>query len=93
MNTAYLQAGKLRVDILPRGTAWLDTGTVDALSEATEFIRTIERRQSLKIGAPEEVAWRQGWLDDDALRARAEELRKSGYGEYLLGLIERGRDA
>ncbi len=93
VNAAYLADGRLQVEVLPRGTAWLDTGTVDALSEATEFIRTIERRQSLKIGAPEEVAWRQGWLDDDALRARAQELRKSGYGEYLLGLIERGRDA
>jgi glucose-1-phosphate thymidylyltransferase len=93
VNAAYLAAGRLRVEVLPRGTAWLDTGTVDSLSEATEFVRTIERRQSLKIGAPEEVAWRRGWLGDDDLRTRAQVLRKSGYGEYLLGLVERGRDA
>ena len=93
VNAAYLSQGRLRVEVLPRGTAWLDTGTVDSLSEATEFVRTIERRQSLKVGAPEEVAWRQGWLDDDRLRERGEELRKSGYGEYLLGLIEQGRQA
>jgi glucose-1-phosphate thymidylyltransferase len=93
VNAAYLAAGRLRVEVLPRGTAWLDPGTVDTLSEATEFVRTIERRQSLKIGAPEEVAWRRGWLGDDDLRTRAQVLRKSGYGEYLLGLVERGRDA
>jgi glucose-1-phosphate thymidylyltransferase len=93
VNAAYLAQGRLRVEVLPRGTAWLDTGTVDALSDATEFVRTIERRQNLKVGAPEEVAWRRGWLDDDQLRDRGEELRKSGYGEYLLGLIEQGRDA
>lgn len=93
VNATYLARGRLRVEVLPRGTAWLDTGTVDSLSDATEFVRTIERRQNLKVGAPEEVAWRRGWLDDDQLRERGEELRKSGYGEYLLGLIEQGRDA
>ncbi|MEI5583396.1 MULTISPECIES: glucose-1-phosphate thymidylyltransferase RfbA [unclassified Agromyces] len=93
VNAAYLADGRLRVEVLPRGTAWLDTGTVDSLSDATEFVRTIERRQNLKVGAPEEVAWRQGWLDDDELRERALALRKSGYGEYLLGLLAQGRDA
>lgn len=93
VNAAYLAQGRLQVEVLPRGTAWLDTGTFDSLSDATEFVRTIERRQNLKVGAPEEVAWRQGWLDDDELRERGEALRKSGYGEYLLGLIEQGRDA
>ncbi|MGR0220630.1 glucose-1-phosphate thymidylyltransferase RfbA [Agromyces sp. ZXT2-6] len=93
VNAAYLAQGRLQVEVLPRGTAWLDTGTFDSLSDATEFVRTIERRQNLKVGAPEEVAWRQGWLDDAQLRERGEALRKSGYGEYLLGLIEQGRDA
>ena len=92
VNAAYLAEGRLQVEVLPRGTAWLDTGTVDSLSDATEFVRTIERRQNLKVGAPEEVAWRQGWLDDEALRERGHALRKSGYGEYLLGLLAQGRD-
>jgi len=89
INRQYLDAGRLRVDVLERGTAWLDTGTFDSLNDASNFIRTIEHRQGLKIGAPEEVAWRQGWLDDDELRERAEPLAKSGYGTYLLGLMER----
>ncbi|WP_430645833.1 glucose-1-phosphate thymidylyltransferase RfbA [Agromyces sp. GXS1127] len=93
VNAAYLADGRLEVEVLPRGTAWLDTGTVDSLSEATEFVRTVERRQNLKVGAPEEVAWRQGWIDDDALRARAADLSRSGYGAYLLSLIERGGSA
>ncbi len=88
VNRAYLAQGRLRVDILPRGTAWLDTGTFDSLLDAGNYIRTIELRQGLKIGVPEEVAWRIGLLSDDELRQRAEPLLKSGYGRYLLGLLE-----
>ncbi|WP_320535988.1 glucose-1-phosphate thymidylyltransferase RfbA [Pseudarthrobacter sp. IC2-21] len=88
VNRTYLEAGKLRVEILPRGTAWLDTGTFNDLNDASNFIRTVENRQGLKIGAPEEIAWRNGFLNDDELRQRAEPLVKSGYGAYLLGLLE-----
>jgi glucose-1-phosphate thymidylyltransferase len=84
----YLEAGRLNVEVLERGFAWLDTGTFDSLYDAGNFIRTLEHRQGLKVGAPEEVAWRQGFLTDDELRERAEPLLKSGYGEYLLGLLE-----
>ncbi len=90
LNRAYLERGRLRVEVLERGTAWLDTGTFDSLADATNFIRTIEARQGLKIGSPEEIAWRQGWLSDDELRERAEPLMKSGYGDYLVGLLESG---
>jgi glucose-1-phosphate thymidylyltransferase len=88
INRHYLERGRLQVEVLERGTAWLDTGTFDSLNDASNFIRTIEHRQGLKIGAPEEVAWRQGWLSDDELRQRAEPLRKSGYGDYLVGLVD-----
>ncbi len=88
VNRAYLERGKLAVTVLARGTAWLDTGTFDALNEAGNFIRTVEQRQGLKIGSPEEIAWRQGFLTDDELRMRAEAMLKSGYGDYLLGLLE-----
>ena len=91
VNRAYLQQGRLQVQVLPRGTAWLDTGTVDQMIDAADFVRTMERRTGLKIGAPEEVAWRQGFLTDDELRSRAEKLVKSGYGSYLLALLDRGR--
>jgi glucose-1-phosphate thymidylyltransferase len=88
INLAYLNQGRLAVEVLPRGTAWLDTGTFDSLIAAGEFVRVVESRQGLKIGCPEEVAWRAGFLSDDQLRARAETLTKSGYGEYLLGLLD-----
>ena len=87
VNRAYLRAGKLKVEVLPRGTAWLDTGTFDSLADATAFVRTVEARQGMKIGAPEEVAWRMGFIDDEGLRRRAEPLVKSGYGQYLLDLL------
>lgn len=91
INSAYLDQGRLQVQVLPRGTAWLDTGTFDQMTDAAEFVRTMERRTGLKIGVPEEIAWRKGFLTDDELCARAEKLVKSGYGAYLLELLERGR--
>jgi len=90
VNRAYLEAGKLQVEVLPRGTAWLDTGTVDDMLDAAEYVRTIDRRTGMKIGAPEEIAWRQGFLSDDELAERGTALKKSGYGAYLLALLERG---
>jgi len=88
VNEHYLRQGRLTVTVLDRGTAWLDTGTFASLRQATEFVSVVEERQGLKIGCIEEVAWRQGWLDDDALRGIAEPLAKSGYGSYLLGLLD-----
>jgi glucose-1-phosphate thymidylyltransferase len=84
----YLKAGELKVEIMGRGTAWLDTGTHDDLLAAANFISTIEKRQGLKVNCPEEVAFRNGWLTEEKLKSIAEPLRKSGYGEYLLKLIE-----
>ena len=89
INQTYLDRGRLAVEVLARGTAWLDTGTFDSLLDASDYVRTIERRQGLKIGVPEEVAWRVGFIDDDALAARAKTLLKSGYGAYLLELLQR----
>jgi len=88
VNRAYLEQGRLRVGVLERGFAWLDTGTFDSLNDANNFVQTVEHRQGLKIGCPEEAAWRQGFLTDDELRLRGEGLIKSGYGEYLLHLLD-----
>jgi glucose-1-phosphate thymidylyltransferase len=88
VNERYLAAGRLQVQVLERGTAWLDTGTVESMMQAAEYVRVIEARQGAKIGCIEEVAWRAGWIDDDALRRLAEPLVKSGYGEYLHRLLE-----
>ena len=87
VNRAYLEAGTLRVSVLPRGTAWLDTGTFDSLNEASNFVRTIQARQGLQVGCPEEAAWRQGFLTDEQLAQRGAAFAKAGYGEYLLGLL------
>jgi glucose-1-phosphate thymidylyltransferase len=87
VNRHYLEAGRLSVGVLPRGTAWLDTGTFDSLNDASNFVRTLESRQGLKVGSPEEAAWRQGFLSDRDLEQRAAALAKSGYGTYLLDLL------
>jgi glucose-1-phosphate thymidylyltransferase len=84
---AYLQKGKLKVSLLERGTAWLDTGTFNSMMEASEYIHVIEKRTGLKVGCIEEIAWRRGFIDDNQLRQLAEPLQKSGYGKYLLGML------
>jgi glucose-1-phosphate thymidylyltransferase len=91
VNQIYLNRGLLNVEALARGTAWLDTGTFDSLLDASDYVRTLERRQGLKVSIPEEVAWRMGWIDDEQLARRAHSLVKSGYGGYLLALLERSR--
>lgn len=93
VNRVYLEREKLQVEILPRGTAWLDTGTFSDLNDASEFVRTVQKRQGLSIGCPEEIGWRLGFLSDDELRERAAPLAKSGYGKYLLDLVAEGLDA
>jgi glucose-1-phosphate thymidylyltransferase len=87
VNDRYLQAGRLRVHPLERGTAWLDTGTIESMVQAGEYVRVIEDRQGYKIGCIEEAAWRAGWIDDDRLRTIAQPLLKSGYGRYLVDLV------
>ena len=88
LNRQYLDEGQLHVQLMGRGMAWLDTGTCDSLHEASSYIRTLEHRQTLKVGCPEEVAWRMGWITDDQLSTLAAPLRKSGYGIYLMQLLE-----
>ena len=88
INKAYLEQAKLKVGILSRGTAWLDTGTFNSLMQAGQFVQVIEERQGLKVGCIEEIAWRQGFINEEQLKQLAEPLRKSGYGEYLLGLLK-----
>lgn len=87
VNLEYLKCGKLRMELLSRGTAWLDTGTHDALHDASSFIQTIEKRQGLKVAAPEEIAWRMGYIDNSQLKKLAERLGKSAYGQYLVNLL------
>jgi glucose-1-phosphate thymidylyltransferase len=89
VNQIYLNRGRLAVEVMVRGTAWLDTGTFDSLLDASDYVRTLERRQGLKVSVPEEVAWRSGWITDEQLIVRAHALLKSGYGTYLQELVER----
>jgi glucose-1-phosphate thymidylyltransferase len=88
VNQTYLDRGTLAVSVLPRGTAWLDTGTFASLVQASEFVRVVEERQGWKIGCPEEVAWRNGWISEGQLREHAADLASSGYGDYLLTLLD-----
>ncbi len=88
INNMYLNEGKLNAEIMGRGMAWFDTGTCDSLFEATSYIRTLERRQGLKVGCPEEIAWRSGWISTNNLRKLASDMMKSGYGSYLMKIIE-----
>ena len=88
LNAMYLKEEQLRVELMGRGMAWLDTGTCDSLNDAASYIRTLEHRQGLKVGCPEEVAWRQGWIDNEQLNRLAQPLKKSGYGTYLLQMLE-----
>jgi glucose-1-phosphate thymidylyltransferase len=87
VNSAYLEAGRLGVRVLPDGTAWLDSGTINALHDASSYVRAIEERQGTKVSCPEEIAWRRGWIDDEQLLRQAEVFGKSGYGTYLRGLL------
>lgn len=91
LNRLYLESGTLNVELMGRGFAWLDTGTHDSLLEAGQFIATLEKRQGFKVACPEEIAWRNGWIDDEALALLAEPLKKSGYGMYLTALLREGR--
>ena len=90
VNQAYLEQGRLHVEIMTRGYAWLDTGTHESLLDAGQFIATLEQRQGLKIACPEEIAWRNGYIDAAQLQELAEPMRKNGYGQYLLRLLKEG---
>ena len=90
VNLAYLERGTLKVELLGRGVAWLDTGTHDALLQAANFIEAVQQRQGLRISCPEEIGWRNGWVDDEQLRIHAHALAKNSYGEYLLRLLDEG---
>ena len=92
LNRLYLERGQLEVETMSRGFAWLETGTHESRLEASQFIQTIERRQGVKVAAPEEISWRNGWIDDAQLENLAAPLAKSGYGQYLSGLIREGRE-
>ena len=89
VNSEYLRQGKLTVSVLPEGTAWLDSGTFGSLHDASSYVRIVEERQGIKVGCPEEIAWRSGWITDSQLLQSAESLVKSGYGVYLKGLLEK----
>jgi glucose-1-phosphate thymidylyltransferase len=91
VNRSYLASGQLNVEVLERGTAWLDTGTIESMIQASEFVRAVSNRQGFKIGCIEEIAWRAGWIDDEALSRIARPMEKSGYGAYLLGLLDQAR--
>jgi glucose-1-phosphate thymidylyltransferase len=87
VNSEYLRRKELTVSVLPEGTAWLDSGTFGSLHDASSYVRIVEERQGIKVGCPEEIAWRHGWIDDQQLLTSANELEKSGYGTYLRGLL------
>ena len=91
VNQAYLERGDLDVELLGRGSAWLDTGTFDTLLQAAQFVQTLEARQGLRVACPEEICWRNGWIDDAQLERLGEEMGKSQYGQYLLQIL-RQRD-
>ena len=93
LNRVYLEAGELTVEIMGRGTAWLDTGTHDSMLQASNFVQTVEKRQGLKIASPEEVAWRMGYISGEDLNALAQPLIKSGYGEYLIRILKAGKQS
>jgi glucose-1-phosphate thymidylyltransferase len=87
VNSEYLRRKELVVSVLPEGTAWLDSGTFSSLHDASSYVRIVEERQGIKVGCPEEIAWRNGWINDQQLLTSADELAKSGYGNYLRGLL------
>ena len=88
INKLYLEESNLNVEIMGRGMAWLDTGTFDSLNDASSYVRALEKRQGLKIGSPEEVAWRKGWIQDSQLKELGNALKSSSYGKYLLELLK-----